>query len=81
MDLCEAFDLSRSDYHAWVATGVGIPRPGQCHAQAAHRTSLCRQPTDLWQPTHLPVAVRHGQPCSRHRVARLMRGHRMQSQS
>ena len=80
-DLCAALDVSRSGYHAWAARTPG-PR-AQADAvlwpliQQAHEES--RQ--TYGSPRIRQWLGRHGQKCSRHREARLMRGHRMRSQT
>ena len=80
-DLCDALGVSRSGYHAWVARTPG-PR-----AQAdAVLWPLIEQAYEESRQTYGSPRIRqwlgrHGQKCSRHRVARLMRGHRMKSQT
>ena len=80
-DLCAALGVSRSGYHAWVARTPG-PR-----AQAdAVLWPLIEQAYEESRQTYGSPRIRqwlgrHGQKCSRHRVARLMRGHRMKSQT
>lgn len=80
-DLCAALDVSRSGYHAWAAREPG-PR-----AQAnATLWPLIEQAYKESRQTYGSPRIRqwlgrHGQKCSRHRVARLMRGHRMASQT
>ena len=63
--------------------GTGTTRPVRCRSLAAHRAILGRKPPDLrYGSPHIRQRLgRHGQNCSRHRVARLMRGHRMASQT
>ena len=78
-DLCDALAVSRSGYHAWAARTPG-PR-----AQAdAVLWPLIEQAYEESRQTYGSPRIRqwltrHGQKCSRHRVARLMRGHRMAS--
>ena len=80
-DLCDALGVSRSGYHAWVARTPG-PR-----AQAdAVLWPLIEQAYEESRQTYGSPRIRqwltrHGQKCSRHRVARLMRRHRMASQT
>lgn len=80
-DLCAALGVSRSGYHAWVTREPG-PR-----AQAdAVLWPLIEQAYKESRQTYGSPRIRqwlgrHGQKCSRHRVARLMRGHRMKSQT
>lgn len=80
-DLCAALGVSRSGYHAWVTRTPG-PR-----AQAdATLWPLIEQAYKESRQTYGSPRIRqwlgrHGQKCSRHRVARLMRGHRMKSQT
>ena len=80
-DLCDALAVSRSGYHAWAARTPG-PR-----AQAdAVLWPLIEQAYEESRQTYGSPRIRqwltrHGQKCSRHRVARLMRGHRMASQT
>ena len=80
-DLCDALAVSRSGSHAWAAREPG-PR-----AQAnATLWPLIEQAHEESRQTHGSPRIRqwltrHGQKCSRHRVARLMRGHRMASQT
>lgn len=80
-DLCDALEVSRSGYHAWAARTPG-PR-----AQAdAALWPLIQQAYQESRQTYGSPRIRqwlgrHGQKCSRHRVARLMRGHRMRSQT
>ena len=81
LDLCAALDVSRSGYHAWAAREPG-PR-----AQAdATLWPLIEQAYEESRQTYGSPRIRqwlgrHGQKCSRHRVARLMRGHRMASRT
>ena len=80
-DLCDALAVSRSGYHAWAAR---VPGP---RAQAnATLWPLIEQAFEESRQTYGSPRIRqwlgrHGQKCSRHRVARLMRGHRMASQA
>ena len=80
-ELCEALTVSRSGYHAWVARAPG-PR-AQANAalwpliEAAYEKS--RQ--SYGSPRLCQKLKQQGHRCSRHRVARLMRGHQMKSQT
>lgn len=80
-DLCAALAVSRSGYHAWAARAPG-PR-----AQAnAVLWPLIQQAYEASRQTYGSPRIRQwlgrrGQKCSRHRVARLMRRHRMASQT
>ena len=80
-DLCAALDVSRSGYHAWVAR-----KPGPRAQADATLWPLIEQAYQESRQTYGSPRIRqwlgrHGQKCSRHRVARLMRSHRMRSQS
>jgi transposase InsO family protein len=81
LELCAALDVSRSGYHAWVARAPG-PRT---RANAA-LWPLIEQAFEESRQTYGSPRIRQwlgrqGQKCSRHRVARLMRSHRMASQT
>jgi putative transposase len=79
--LCEALKVSRSGYHAWLSREPG-PR-----AQAnAALWPLIEQAYEKSRQTYGSPRIcqqlqRQGHRCSRQRVARLMRGHRMKSQT
>lgn len=79
--LCAALNVARSGYHAWAAREPG-PR-----AQAnAALWPLIEQAYEKSRQTYGSPRIcqqlnQHGHRCSRQRVARLMRGHRMKSQS
>ena len=80
-DLCAALDVSRSGYHAWVAR-----KPGPRAQADATLWPLIEQAYKESRQTYGSPRIRqwlggHGPKCSRHRVARLMRSHRMRSQS
>ena len=81
VDLCAALNVSRSGYHAWRQRAPG-PR-ARANAQL---WSLIEQAHEQSRATYGSPRVhrwlqRHGQRCGRHRVARLMRGHGLRSQS
>ena len=72
-DLCEALRVTRSGYHAWAGRRPGpraranaglLPLIAQAHAESRHTYGSPR--VHRW-------LQRHGQPCGRHRIARLMR--------
>ena len=80
-ELCDTLDVSRSGYHAWAAREPG-PR-SQANAtlwplieKAYQQSRQTYGSPRLWQ-----WLKSHGEKCGRHRVARLMRQHRVQSQT
>lgn len=81
VDLCVALNVSRSGYHAWK---VRLPGP---RAQAnALLWPLIEQAYAQSRQTYGSPRVQHwlqrqGQKCGRHRIARLMRGQGLRSQS
>ena len=79
--LCETLAVSRSGYHAWAAR-----RPSPRAQANAALWPLIEQAYRASRQTYGSPRLRQwlgqqGQPCSRHRVARLMRQHRMASQT
>lgn len=79
--LCDALAVSRSGYHAWAAR-----KPGPRAQSNAVLWPLIQQAYEESRQTYGSPRIRqwltrHGQKCSRQRVARLMRGHRMASQT
>ena len=80
-ELCDTLGVSRSGYHAWAAREPG-PR-AQANAtlwplieQAYQQSRQTYGSPRVWQ-----WLKGHGEKCGRHRVARLMRGHQLQSQT
>ena len=80
-ELCQALGVSRSGYHGWVAREPGPraqanatlwPLIEQAYAQSRQTYGSPR----VWQ-----WLKGQGKKCGRHRVARLMRQHRVQSQT
>ncbi len=79
-DLCAAFEVSRSGYHAWR---VRLPGPRQ-QADVALGADLCRVHAQSRQtygsPRLLQALRQQGQRTSRRRVRRLMRQHNLRPQ-
>lgn len=79
--LCAALKVSRSGYHAWRQRVPGPRELGNARlwpliAQAYEQSRQTYGSPRVQQWLH-----RHGHRCGRHRIARLMRGHGLRSQS
>lgn len=76
-DLCAAFGVSRSGFHAWK----NRPLSGRAHTDAQLGRHLCQAHTDSRQtygsPRLLKVLQKKGLRTSRRRVCRLMRQHQL----
>ena len=80
-DLCDALDVSRSGYHAWAAREPGPRAQANATLWPLIEQAYTESRQTYGSPRLRRWLTRHGQKCSRHRVARLMRDHRMASQS
>ena len=80
-DLCAALAVSRSGYHAWAAREPGPRAQADAVLWPLIEQAYAESRQTYGSPRIRQWLGRHGQPCSRHRVARLMRGHRMASQT
>ena len=73
--LCATLAVTRSGYHAWASREPGV----RAQANAALLPLISQDsPVDCKQNDRLQ---QHGQPCGRHRVARLMRAACLRSQA
>lgn len=80
-DLCDALGVSRSGYHAWAAREPGPRAQADATLWPLIQRAFAESRQTYGSPRIRQWLTRHGQKCSRHRVARLMRGHRMASQT
>ena len=80
-DLCAALDVSRSGYHAWAARAPGARARADAALWPLIQKAYQESRQTYGSPRIRQWLGRHGQKCSRHRVARLMRRHRLSSQS
>ena len=80
-DLCAALAVSRSGYHAWAAREPGLRAQADAVLWPLIEQAYAESRQTYGSPRIRQWLGRHGQKCSRHRVARLMRGHRMKSQT
>ena len=80
-DLCAALGVSRSGYHAWAAREPGPRARANAALWPLIEQAYAESRQTYGSPRIRQWLGRHGQKCSRHRVARLMRGHRMQGQT
>ena len=79
--LCDALAVSRSGYHAWAARVPGPRAQADAALWPLIEAAYEKSRQTYGSPRIRQWLGRHGQKCSRHRVARLMRGHRMASQT
>jgi len=79
--LCATLAVTRSGYHAWASREPGV----RAQANAAWLPLISRAHLESRQTYGSPRVHRwlqqHGQPCGRHRVARLMRATGLRSQA
>lgn len=80
-NLCDALAVSRSGYHAWAARAPGPRAQADAALWPLIEQAYAKSRQTYGSPRIRQWLGRHGQKCSRHRVARLMRGHRMASQT
>jgi transposase InsO family protein len=80
-DLCAALAVSRSGYHAWAAREPGPRAQANAALWPLIEQAYAESRQTYGSPRIRQWLGRRGQKCSRHRVARLMRGHRMASQA
>ncbi len=79
--LCDALAVSRSGYHAWAARTPGLRAQANATLWPFIEQAYQESRQTYGSPRIRQWLGRRGQKCSRHRVARLMRGHRMASQT
>ncbi len=80
-DLCAALGVSRSGYHAWAVREPGARAQADAALWPLIEQAYAESRQTYGSPRIRQWLGRHGQKCSRHRVARLMRRHRMASQT
>lgn len=79
--LCDTLAVSRSGYHAWATRAPGPRAQADAALWPLIEQAYAESRQTYGSPRIRQWLGRHGQQCSRHRVARLMRGHRMASQT
>ena len=80
-DLCAALAVTRSGYHAWAGRAPGPRAQANARLWPLIEQAYAESRQTYGSPRIRQWLGRHGQKCSRQRVARLMRGHRMASQT
>ena len=80
-DLCDALAVSRSGYHAWAARVPGARAQANAVLWPLIEAAYEKSRQSYGSPRLCQKLKQQGHRCSRHRVARLMRGHQMKSQA
>ena len=81
VDLCAALNVSRSGYHAWRQRAPGPRERANAKLWPLIEQAYAASRQTYGSPRVRQWLQRHGHPCGRHRIARLMRGHGLRSQN
>jgi transposase InsO family protein len=79
--LCEVLNVSRSGYHAWAMRPPGPRAQANAALWPLIERAYEKSRQTYGSPRICQELKQQGHRCSRQRVARLMRGHRMKSQT